>query len=165
MQVNIEIAQDFDRWNNENTINKALFIDLLTKILEKFPNIAALQEVELSIMLTSNDKIQKLNEEFRDKNAPTNVLSFPDNELNWQNILEFSQEEDYIYLGDIAYGYEIIAKEAAEKKISFLHHFCHLTIHAILHLLGFDHKTDEEAEAMEKLEILILKEFDIESPY
>ena len=70
-----------------------------------------------------------------------------------------------MYLGDIAFGYEVIALEAKNKLISFQDHFKHLVIHAILHLIGYDHIKDKDAQAMESLEIQILEGIGIKSPY
>ncbi len=106
-----------------------------------------------------------MNKEFRGKNYHTNVLSFPDTEIDFNNILEFKPNNDYFYLGDIAFCNEVIEEESAIQNISFQDHFTHLTIHSMLHLLGFDHQNDKEASAMEKLEVEILKKFGISSPY
>ena len=109
--------------------------------------------------------MQSLNNEFRNKDKATNVLSFSDIEIGWRKIVEFIPDSDYMYLGDIAFGYEVIVLEAKNKLISFQDHFKHLVIHAILHLIGYDHIKDEDAQAMESLEIQILEGIGIKSPY
>lgn len=121
--------------------------------------------VELAIMLTSNDHMQRLNAEFRDKNKPTNVLSFPDNDFQNQDLLEFKDKETYIYIGDIALAYQIIDEESKEFGIGFEDHVTHLIVHGILHLLGYDHEIESEFVIMKNLEIEILKKMDISSPY
>ncbi|KAJ6645140.1 Endoribonuclease YbeY [Pseudolycoriella hygida] len=93
-----------------------------------------------------------LNSQFCGKGKATNVLSFPDIELDFRHLLEFTPNLDYMYLGDIAFGYEIIQSEAISQNKSFRDHFMHLLVHSILHLLGFDHQDDEEAIIMENLE-------------
>lgn len=100
---------------------------------------------------TTNDALQSLNHKFRDKDKPTNVLSFPD--------------ETEGQLGDLAFGYEIIAQEAASLDIPLDHHIRHLLIHGLLHLYGFDHVDDEEAQEMEALEIKALAHLQIPNPY
>ncbi len=165
MNFTIEIAQEFGDWSEHACIKQSLFLEIAEYILSRYPNFAKVDNVELSILLANNAEISKLNNEFRGKNKPTNVLSFPDMEINWRDIVEFPVDSEYIYLGDIAFGYQIIADEALGKGISFEDHFKHLLIHAILHLIGYDHIEDDDASAMENLEVDILKHFGIASPY
>lgn len=166
MKFTIEIAQDIQDWKTHKEINTKLFTQVIKKILGKYPNLNAIKNVELSILLTNDAKIKELNKEFRNKNATTNVLSFPDLEIDYRKIHQFQPDDlAYLYLGDIAFSLDTITKEAEEKNIEFLQHFKHLLVHSILHLLGFDHQNDEEAEIMETLEVEFLKEFDIKSPY
>lgn len=108
-------------------------------------------ECEISIVLESDENIQVLNRDYRGKDKPTNVLSFP-------------QDEEML-LGDIVLAYETIEREAREAKISFRDHFIHLVVHGFLHLIGYDHETDEEAEEMEQLEIDILESMGVKNPY
>lgn len=115
---------------------------------------------ELSVILCDNDFIAKYNSEFRSKNKPTNVLSFPSGEFS-----ENLEKNQAIYLGDIMFAYQIILDESKEQNKSFENHFTHLLIHGVLHLLNFDHITKKDREVMEKMEIEILKEFRIENPY
>ena len=113
--------------------------------------------------LSNNDEVQKLNKEFRGKDKPTNVLSFAniDDEEFWDNI-----DSDEIHeLGDIILAFETLEEEAVIKGISVYSHYCHLLVHGFLHLLGFDHQDDDEAEEMEGLEVDILREFSIDNPY
>lgn len=114
--------------------------------------------VEVSVLLSNDDAIQVLNRDWRGKDKPTNVLSFP------------AQEDDSppgapILLGDIAVAFETLDREAKAQEKSFADHFCHLLVHGMLHLLGFDHETDEDADEMEPLEIEILAGLGIASPY
>lgn len=106
---------------------------------------------EVSIVFSSDDDVQHLNKTFRNKDKPTNVLSFPSNELP--------------ELGDIILAYTTVLNEANALNISILHHTIHLIVHGFLHLLGYDHKHESEAHTMEQLEIEILKELNIENPY
>lgn len=165
MNIVVEIAQEYKKWNKYPELNSDCFAEILERVLLRYPNFSEIQEIELSILLTNDTKMQSLNNEFRNQNKTTNVLSFPDVQIDWRKIVEFEVNQDYMYLGDIAFSYQIITEEAILKSISFEDHFKHLLIHAILHLLGYDHMNDEEANIMEAIEIEILNIFAINSPY
>jgi len=165
MKYTIEIAKDNDDWDSHEEINNDLFTLFLDKIIERYPNFAAANNLELSILLTNDKRIKELNKQFRGENKATNVLSFPDMEIDFRQILEFKPDLDYMYIGDIAFAFETIEAQARENNITFLQHFKHLLVHSILHLLGFDHQNDEEAKIMENIEVEILKQFSIASPY
>ncbi len=112
---------------------------------------------ELSLLFTNDASIRKLNGEWRDKDKPTNVLSFPG-----------SDPVDDRYgplLGDIVFGFETISSEARDMGVDFSDHLSHLTVHGLLHLFDYDHQTDEEAELMEGLEKTILASLSIDDPY
>lgn len=112
--------------------------------------------VEISLVLADNDFVQKLNRDYRGKDKPTNVLSFPQDP-------EPGAAE--IHLGDVVMAYETVLKESAEQNKLFGNHVTHLLVHGILHLLEYDHENDEEAEEMESLEIRILETLGIKNPY
>ncbi len=107
---------------------------------------------DAALLLTSDAAMQALNEKFRGKKAPTNVLSFPSG-------------GDDAFLGDMALAYETCVGEADEKKIALRDHAAHLIVHGLLHLIGFDHQTDSEASAMECREAEILNGLGICNPY
>ena len=107
--------------------------------------------MEINILLTNDNEIQKLNKEYRGKNKPTNVLSF--------------ETMDTTLLGDIVMSIDTLLKEAKAQKISVKDHYAHLLCHGTLHLLGFDHIEEDEANEMEFFEIEILKELKIANPY
>ncbi len=165
MNIIIEIAQEFKDWDKYPELNTNCIREVLKRILSRYPNFSKIKQVELSILLTCDQKMQSLNNEFRKQNKATNILSFPDIEIDWRKIVEFEVNHDYMYLGDIAFGYQTIENEAISKSISFNDHFKHLLVHAILHLLGYDHMNDEEATVMEDIEVEILGSFAIKSPY
>jgi probable rRNA maturation factor len=165
MKFTIEIAQDNDEWDSYKEINPKLFEEILEEVLKNYPNFSKVQNIELSILLTNDKRIKKLNQEFRNENSATNVLSFPDLDIDFSQILEFKPDLDYIYLGDIAFAFETISEEVKKKNIPFLNHFKHLLIHSTLHLLGYDHMNDTEAEIMQDIEVKILKKLSIPSPY
>lgn len=113
----------------------------------------------LSVLLCDDTHIQSLNAQFRHKDKPTNVLSFPSGE----DICPEHEHERY--LGDLAFSFERIDEESKKNEKIFLNHMTHLTIHGILHLLGYDHETDADAYVMETLEIDILDKMNIKNPY
>lgn len=165
MRVNIEINIQDAQWNTfwqdlENELEEVSKQVLLTESLLK-----DIEEIEISLLLTNNNEIQQLNRDFRNKDKPTNVLSFPEYEAKELKSLEITSLNNYIYLGDIAMSFDVISSEADEKAISFKDHFLHLFVHSMLHLLGYDHIDDSEASVMEKLEIEILHKLGVKSPY
>jgi probable rRNA maturation factor len=113
--------------------------------------------VELSIVLTDDARIRALNARWRHHDSATNVLSFP--------TAAGSHENARRHLGDIVIAYETTAREAAQEQKPFAHHLAHLAVHGFLHLLGYDHESDEDAEAMEQLERTILSRLDLPDPY
>ena len=148
--------------------------------------------IEVSIKLTDNSEIHALNKQWRDKDKPTNVLSFPmleDDELNslrhpelvsgsiapqmpdgeaakWMlKQVRGEEQEMELLLGDIILAYGVCEAEAAEKNIPVADHAAHLVIHGMLHLLGHDHIDDDEAEAMEALEVKALASIGLGNPY
>ena len=157
MKFTIEIAQDNDEWDSYKEINPKVFEEILEEVLKNYPNFSKVQNIELSILLTNDKRIKKLNQEFRNENSATNVLSFPDLDIDFSQILEFKPDLDYIYLGDIAFAFETISEEVKKKNIPFLNHFKHLLVHSTLHLLGYDHMNDTEAEIMQDIEVKNLK--------
>tara|TARA_R110002020_G_scaffold317644_1_gene533270 strand:+ start:201 stop:662 length:462 start_codon:yes stop_codon:yes gene_type:complete len=107
---------------------------------------------ELSVALSNDEQVQALNRDYRNNDKPTNVLSFP-------------VAEPAPLLGDIVLALETVQREANEKAISFEDHLTHLLIHGFLHLQGYDHENEDEAEIMEALEIRALSALAIDNPY
>jgi probable rRNA maturation factor len=114
--------------------------------------------VELAIVLSDDSAIRSLNRQWRGKNAPTNVLSFP-------AVTAGKGRSAPPYVGDVVIAYQTTAREAAAEGKPFNHHLAHLAIHGFLHLLGYDHENDRDAEAMERLERRILKRIGVADPY
>lgn len=164
MKINIEIIKSYKEWKNYSFINKPFLKKVVANIINRYNNLKLVHEFELVILLTCNNQMLNLNKQFRGKEYATNVLSFPDIELDFRHLLEFTPPSHYMYLGDIAFGYETISHEVSDQKKSFKDYFTYLLVHSILHLLGFDHQEDEEADIMEKLEIEILNSLAIGSP-
>lgn len=113
-------------------------------------------EARLCVLLTDDGAVQKLNAQFRAKDKPTNVLSFPAPEIPGDPAPQ---------LGDLALAGETCAREAQEEGKTFADHLTHLVIHGVLHLCGYDHETTEEAEEMEDFEREILSTLGIADPY
>jgi probable rRNA maturation factor len=116
---------------------------------------------EVAVMLTDDATIHSFNKDFRGQDKPTNVLSFPAPETDIADVEEGAPRA----LGDIAIAYETLRREADEEAKPFLHHLSHLAVHGFLHLVGYDHETDEDAEEMEALEVAILAQLGIPDPY
>jgi probable rRNA maturation factor len=114
--------------------------------------VSKISEANVTILLTSDEAVRELNWQYRGKNKPTNVLSFP-------------PANDDTYLGDIAIAYGVTKKEAVASKKAFASHAIHLAVHGILHLLGYDHVRLPDARKMEALEISILSDLGIPNPY
>lgn len=112
----------------------------------------------LGILFTADGEIRALNARFRGKDKPTNVLSFP-------ATANAGLPGELPHLGDIALAYETVVREARAEGKPFDHHLSHLIVHGFLHLVGYDHETDREAEEMEELERAVLKGLAIADPY
>ena len=113
---------------------------------------------ELAVVLTDDAAIRALNRDWRGKDAATNVLSFPAKEAR-------PDRRAPRLLGDIVIAYETVAREAAAEGKPFMHHLAHLAVHGFLHLVGYDHEANGDADAMERLEIAILARLDVPDPY
>ena len=107
---------------------------------------------EVSVLLADDAAVQHLNAKWRGIDKATNVLSFP-------------AAKDGALLGDIAFAFETVRREAETEDKPFLHHLSHLAVHGFLHLLGYDHLTDSQAEAMENIERRVLAQLEIPDPY
>ena len=118
---------------------------------------------EASIVLADDAFVQGLNREYRDQDSPTNVLSFPAN--GPADAPTETPPGAPRMLGDIVVAFETASQEAADQRKSIGDHLCHLVVHGMLHLLGHDHQSASQAEAMEKLEIDILTGLEIANPY
>jgi len=125
---------------------------------------AALGDVEggLVVLLTDNGAVQLLNAQFRDKDRPTNVLSFPGGDM--PQIPEFGPGAP-AHLGDIVLAFGVCRDEAVAQGKSLANHLTHLVIHGVLHVLGRDHEEEAEAEAMEAEERTLLASLGVADPY
>jgi len=141
--------------------------DLATRAAEAAAGIApelAHPRLTASLLFTSDEDIRVLNAEWRGKDKPTNVLSFP--MLERSDLVDLAPHGPPEMLGDIALAYETCAREAGDKGLPVEQHAAHLIVHGLLHLAGYDHETsDDAAEAMEALETKALAVMGLADPY
>jgi len=114
------------------------------------------KDFELTIRLVDSNESQALNNQYRHKNTPTNVLSFP---------FEVPEGIELNLLGDIVICIEVVEQEALDQNKDYHSHWAHMVTHGCLHLLGYDHISDDEAIEMESLEIKIMKDLGFNNPY
>ena len=122
---------------------------------------------QLTVLLTTDKAVHKLNRDFRGFDKPTNVLSFP--QFERKEIVQIGKQPpkdvQEIYVGDLAIAYDTVRKEARAEEKELLDHLTHLVIHGILHLFGFDHDTDGRAARMERLEKEVMATLGLPDPY
>jgi probable rRNA maturation factor len=145
----IDIQVDDPRWRRVRGLSGRLH--RAAELTLKFGK--ARKSSSITVLLTDDARVKSLNRDFRGKNKPTNVLSFP------------SGAAEGAYLGDVALAYGVTAAEARSDGKRFADHAMHLTVHGVLHLLGFDHRTERAAAEMEPLETKILRELRVADPY
>lgn len=133
-------------------------------LTDKFANSLQLKNFTVSILWTNDAEMAQLNSQFRQKDGATNILSFPAFD-SLPDSGPDSAPKQPLFLGDMALGFETLSREAAENQRPVEHHLAHLFLHGLLHLAGFDHQEQAEAEQMEALEIQLLSEIDIPNPY
>ncbi len=153
--MNIDISVDGEQWSaveNLETLVETAVDAALAELPEQEHGNA-----ELSVALVSDDAIRTLNRDYRGKDRATNVLSFPGGESTDPALPRL--------LGDVILAFETVSGEAETQGKPVEHHISHLVVHGFLHLLGYDHESSEEAEAMEAVEIRALARLDIADPY
>lgn len=128
------------------------------------PLVEAEEAIEISVKFADDAEVQALNAAYRNKDRPTNVLSFP---MVQRDLLDglANTDDGEVLLGDVILAHGVCAAEAADKGASVQTHATHLIVHGTLHLLGFDHENDSEAEAMEAIERSALGALGIADPY
>lgn len=162
----IDIAILNEGWSNE-TDWEALACRAIDTTLRKSPH-ARLAEcdtcLEVTVRLADDATVHALNRDYRGKDKPTNVLSFP--MVAPDDVADLAETPfPEVMLGDIILAEETCAREAEDKAIAFSTHATHLIVHGFLHLIGFDHISDDEADEMERLERLIMADLGHDDPY
>jgi probable rRNA maturation factor len=121
--------------------------------------------IEISVRMTSDAEVHALNRQYRQKDKSTNVLSFPMVQPDLIDTVSQNSDDGEVLLGDIVLAHGVCVGEAAERGIPVEAHATHLMVHGVLHLLGYDHMADDEAEAMEEIERQALRDLGIADPY
>jgi probable rRNA maturation factor len=151
-KLKIDVLIDSNQWKSAGNIRP-----LVRRAVREAASTRSTSGAELAIVLTDDSAIRQLNRLWRGVDAPTNVLSFP--------AATRQAEDEPAHLGDIVLAYQTIAREARAEGKPLAHHVAHLAVHGYLHLVGFDHEHDDDAEAMEQAERRILRRLSIPDPY
>ena len=159
--MNLAISCEDKSWN-EDDVSK-IVKECTDAVFEKFEYDTE-ANIEICFLFTNDDEIHALNKTFRGVDKPTNVLSFPSFQSDPLEEDEMDEDEPCV-LGSVAVAYETTFREAEEQGKTFEDHLKHLIVHSLLHLLGYDHINDNEAEEMESLEVEILQKINVEDPY
>ncbi len=151
MSATIDIAIESERWSELPGAEAAVRSAIETALAD-----CGQDNVEVSVALAGDEQIRALNRQWRGKDSATNVLSFPAPE---------GPAAEERFLGDVILAFETIEREAAAEAKPLTHHVAHLAVHGTLHLLGYDHENDSDAERMERRERDILARIGIPDPY
>lgn len=149
----VEVVRHGDAWEHSAISDPSVTLAAHAAFTAAPP--ARLEPCELAITLTDDAEMHDLNRNWRDKHQPTNVLSFPAGDA----------PGEHGSLGDVVIAFETTQREAEETGIALADHVSHLVVHGVLHLLGFDHRNDAEAEQMEDLERQALASLGIADPF
>lgn len=153
--IAVDIAVEAEAWGEEAP--RRPLIEKVVAAVAARPELIVPEEAELSLVLTDDARIRVLNRDWRGFDKPTNVLSFPS--------ADEDDDDPGPLRGDVVVAYETTAREAEEEGRRFDDHFAHLLVHGLLHLFGFDHVEDGEAEEMEALESEILVGLGLADPW
>ncbi|MFT7087707.1 MAG: putative rRNA maturation factor [Rickettsiales bacterium] len=170
MAIKTDIAINEKLWKKDANISKKIK-QLIKEIIPSTPLFIlkdVAKNIEISVLLTGDEQIRELNKNYRGKDQPTNVLSFPlldGTKIKNGDFSNFQIDFGHLALGDIVVSYQTVRKESEQQKKEFDDHLTHLLIHSLLHLIGFDHIFDADAKIMEELETEILAGMGIRNPY
>jgi probable rRNA maturation factor len=156
LRLTATVVEEEGDWSGFGRVEQA--VEAAAGALTRHPAGKAARGREASIVLAGDELVRGLNRSYRAKDAPTNVLSFP-------HQAPPGTPDAGKYLGDVVLAAETVRREAAECAIEPSHHLQHLVVHGLLHLLGYDHQTDSQAEAMERAETEILASLGIADPH
>ena len=180
MELDVTVQLQHPEWKRVlrpycKTVRELCYAALLETKLARMD-----RRFEMTVVLADDACIRGLNRDYRGQDKPTNVLSFPSGEVPPSLTLPPSGRGDVLvpspacggglgrgplYLGDLVLAYETLEREAHEQDKTMRDHAAHLLVHGVLHLLGYDHMEEKEAQRMEKMEIKILKKQNINNPY
>ena len=149
-KLKIDVLVDSDLWQEPGKARS-----IVRRAIAQAAAAASTTGTELAIVLTDDSAIRQLNRLWRGIDAATNVLSFPSKQT----------ADEPAHLGDIVLAHQTIAREASAEGKPFAHHLAHLVVHGFLHLIGYDHEKDADAEAMEQTERKILRRLNVPDPY
>jgi len=156
LKLNLSLQQNYQ---SPELVLKRAYIKKVIETTLRFINVD--QDCEIGIACVDNDESHKLNLEYRQKDKPTNVLSFPSDVPE-----EVLAMLDALPIGDLVICIPVVLQEAIDQNKTPIEHFTHMLVHGTLHLMGYDHETsDEDAEEMEALEIEILAKLGFKNPY
>lgn len=139
-------------------------LSIVRATLEQGTAVPWLRSGEVSLLLGGDDELRELNHRYRDRDQATNVLSFPTFDADEGQMTDDAPAGP-VLLGDVAISLQRLSAETASSGKTVLDHFAHLLVHGVLHLLGYDHLNDEQAETMEAMEEAILLSIGIVAPY
>lgn len=151
----IEVTVASEQWLAAVTEPEAICRRAVAAVLDR----EAVGPSEVSVVLADDDFIAALNRDYRGKDRPTNVLSFP------SGATERAPGQGQVLLGDVVVAVETVRREAAAQGCGVPDHLAHLVVHGTLHLLGYDHEDDDEAEVMERREVELLADLGVADPY
>ena len=157
VSIVVDIAVEAEAWGEEEALRP--LVERTLAVAAAVGRFDLPRHVEVSLLLTDDARIQVLNRIWRQKDKPTNVLSFP------AGLEEDTGDDQPLLVGDIVIARETVVAEAGGEGKTVEAHLCHLLVHGFLHLLGYDHEIDAEAEEMEALETEILTKLGIADPY
>ncbi|AHB48281.1 metalloprotease [Hyphomicrobium nitrativorans NL23] len=156
--LSLDIVHEAESWGSVDGLEP--LIEEAGRALAAAPRFSHFTPAEACIALADDAAVHELNLRYRGKDKPTNVLSFPATPMGHP-----SEDVAPRALGDLVLAHETLVREAAEQGIPLAHHLQHLVIHGLLHLLGYDHETERQAEEMEAMEVEILASLGIPNPY
>ncbi len=161
--ADIKLFLDVQKVIDSDTIPASENIEhwVKTTLLIENPDMVTDTECELTIRIVDQDEIQALNKTWRHKDKPTNVLSFPYEGFEF----DVPEEVQLPLLGDLIICHDIVVAEAQQQAKTIIEHWAHMVVHGVLHLKGYDHLEDSDAEQMEALEVRILQQLQFSNPY
>jgi|TARA_B100000073_G_scaffold111377_1_gene89864 probable rRNA maturation factor len=151
---------DFIFENADTFQKKTIKIIIKRAVTQVLKEISFNKDFYLSVLLTNNQGIKKINKRFSSLNKSTNVLSFPYNEIRF-----FEHKKQKVILGDIVISLEKVLEESGIENKTFTNHLTHMTVHSVLHLFGFTHEKQKDFNIMKNKEVSVLTKLQISSPY